>query len=124
MMNAGAARGRYAFTAGLAQRSMVRCGFVQRRSVVDVLESFEWPDDHMPALFDDDFAQSWSLLGDSLPMIGTLRAGACRRDRSAGHAAVRGDRGCCRSRQRNRGAGHPGERRVAHTESGDETGEW
>jgi NAD(P) transhydrogenase subunit beta len=122
MMNAGAVRGRYAFTAGLAQRSMVRCGFVQRRSVVDVLEGFEWPDDHMPALFDDDFAQSWSL-HDLQPMAETARVGACRRVRSVGHAAVRGDRGHCRARQRNRGAGHPGARQLAHTESGDESGE-
>jgi NAD(P) transhydrogenase subunit beta len=124
MMNTGAARGRYALAMGLGQRSMVRCGVVQRRGVLDVLEGFEWPDDHMPALSDDDFAQSWSPPGDSRPSAETLRVGACRRDRSVAHAVTRGERGRCCWRQRNRRAGHPGTRHCAtRTESGDESGE-
>jgi hypothetical protein len=85
MMNTGAARGRYALAMGLSQRSMVRCGVVQRRGVLNVLEGFEWPDDHMPALSDDNFAQSWSPPGDSRPMAETLRVGACRRNRRVAH---------------------------------------
>jgi NAD(P) transhydrogenase subunit beta len=124
MMNAGAARGRYAFAAGLGQRSMIRCGVVPRRSVLNMVDGFEWPDDHMPALFDDDFAQSWSPLDDSHLVAETLRVGACRCDRSVGHSVTRGERGGCHERQRNRGAGHPGARhRAARTESGDESGE-
>jgi H+-translocating NAD(P) transhydrogenase subunit beta len=124
MMSAGAARGRYAFVAGLGQRSMVRCGVVPRRSVLNMVDGFEWPDDHMPALFDDDFAQSWSPLDDSHLVAETLRVGACRCDRSVGHATTRGERGRDRWQQRNRGAAHPGARyRAARTESGDESGE-
>jgi NAD(P) transhydrogenase subunit beta len=124
MMNTGAARGRYALAMGLSQRSMVRCGVVQRRGVLNVLEGFEWPDDHMPALSDDNFAQSWSPPGDSRPMAETLRVGACRRNRRVAHAVTRGERGRCRWRQTSRGADHPGTRHcAARTESGDESGE-
>ncbi|MGF7130073.1 hypothetical protein P3T40_001548 [Paraburkholderia sp. EB58] len=103
MINAGTARGRYAFAGGLGQRSMVRCGVVQRRGVLNVLEGFEWPDDHMPALFDDDFAQSWSPLDDSHRVAEALRVGTCRCDRSVGHSVTRGERHGCHERQRNRG---------------------
>jgi NAD(P) transhydrogenase subunit beta len=124
MMNAGTCRGRYAFAAGwVGQRSTVRCGVVQRRSVVDVLEGFEWPDDHMPALLDDDFAQSWALLDDPHAVVETLRVGAFRRERSVGHALARGDRGRyrLRCRQSHRGARHGAMRQLKRSEPGDES---
>lgn len=101
MINAGVARGRYGFPAMSGRRSTVRCGTV-RRVALCVSEDFEWPDDQMPALFDDDFAQSWSPFDKTRNVPDTPRFGACRQGRGGSHGSAWCDRGRCRRRQQAR----------------------
>jgi H+-translocating NAD(P) transhydrogenase subunit beta len=96
MINASVARGRY----GFAGRSMVRCGSVRRNAVLCVSEEFEWPDDQMLALFDDDFAQSWSPLDGTRNVPGLPRFGAFRQGHSGSRGSVWSHRGLCRRRQK------------------------
>ncbi|MEW6341062.1 MAG: NAD(P)(+) transhydrogenase (Re/Si-specific) subunit beta [Paraburkholderia sp.] len=102
MINAGVARGRYGFAAASGQRSTVRCGIVRRSAVLCVLEDFDWPADQMPALFDDDFAQSWSPLDETHGVPGTPRFGAFRQGRRGTHSSIGCQRGRCRRREEGR----------------------
>lgn len=98
MVSGGAGFGRYRLAASFGGRSPVRCGVVPRRVVLAVPEGFEWPDEQMPALFDDDFAQSWSPLDAIRNGPWLRRFGACRQGRGARDVAAWGTRGRCRRR--------------------------
>ena len=98
MVGCSAGFGRYGQAAGFGERSPVRCGVVWRRVALAIPEGFEWPDEQMPALFDDDFAQSWSPLDAIRNVPWSRRFGACRQGRGARDVAAWGTRGRCRRR--------------------------
>jgi NAD(P) transhydrogenase subunit beta len=96
MVSMGFMSGRCGFATRFGERTPVRCGVVPRRIALAVPEGFEWPDEQMPALVDDDFAQWWSPL-DAIPAVPRMRRfGACRQGRSARDRATRGR---CRRRR-------------------------
>lgn len=81
MVSGSAGNGRYGLAASFGERSPVRCGSVRRRVVLAMPEGFEWPDEQMPALFDDDFAQSWLPLDEIGEAPWPPRFCGCRRGR-------------------------------------------
>jgi NAD(P) transhydrogenase subunit beta len=98
MVSSSVGFSRYGLAGGFFERSPVRCGVVRRRVALAVTEGFEWPDERMPALFDDDFAQKWTLLDEIRAAPGSRRFGVRRAERGARDVAAWGARGRCRRR--------------------------
>ena len=98
MVSGGVGSGRCGLDGGFGERSPVRCGVVQRRVALAVTDGFEWPDEQMPALLDDDFARKWSLLDGIRNVPGPRRFDARRPGRRARDVLAWSARGKCRRR--------------------------